>query len=42
VSVALVIQALIIERYRVAELEPARSDMLPMLAGWYEELQSAA
>jgi MOSC domain-containing protein YiiM len=42
VSVALVIQALIIERHRAAELAPARSDMLPKLAGWYEELQPAA
>jgi MOSC domain-containing protein YiiM len=41
VTVALVIQALIIERERVGELEPARADMLPKLAAWYEERQAA-
>ena len=41
VTVALVIQALLIDRGRLAELEPARPDMLPKLAGWYEELQAA-
>ena len=38
VSVALVIEALLVDRSRVAELEPARADMLPKLAGWYAEL----
>jgi MOSC domain-containing protein YiiM len=38
VTVALVIQALLLDRTRVGELEPARPDMLPKLAGWYEEL----
>jgi MOSC domain-containing protein YiiM len=41
VTVALVIQTLLIERERVAELEPARADMLPKLAAWYEERQAA-
>ncbi len=41
VTVALVIQALIIERERAGELEPARADMLPKLAAWYEERQAA-
>jgi MOSC domain-containing protein YiiM len=41
VTVALVIETLIIERERVAELEPARADMLPKLAAWYEERQAA-
>jgi hypothetical protein len=35
------IQALIIERERLGELEPARPDMLPKLAAWYEERQAA-
>jgi MOSC domain-containing protein YiiM len=37
VSVALVIEALLIDRSRVVELAPARSDMLPKLAAWYDE-----
>ena len=41
VTVALVIQALIIERERAGELEPARADMLPKLAALYEERQAA-
>ena len=41
VTVALVIEALLIDRGRLGELEPARSDMLPKLAGWYEERQAA-
>jgi MOSC domain-containing protein YiiM len=41
VTVALVIQALLLDRTRLGELEPARADMLPKLAGWYEELQAA-
>ena len=41
VTVALVIQALLIDRTRLGELAPARADMLPKLAGWYEELQAA-
>jgi MOSC domain-containing protein YiiM len=42
VTVALVIEALLLDRGRVGELAPARADMLPKLAGWYEELQAAA
>jgi MOSC domain-containing protein YiiM len=42
VTVALVLEALLIDRRRLAELEPARPDMLPKLAGWYAELQAAA
>ena len=38
---SLVIQALLIDRTRLGELAPARADMLPKLAGWYEELQAA-
>jgi MOSC domain-containing protein YiiM len=38
VSVALVLEALLLDRTRLAELEPAHGDMLPKLAGWYEEL----
>jgi len=41
VTVALVIQALLLDRGRVGELEPARPDMLPKLAAWYEERQAA-
>jgi MOSC domain-containing protein YiiM len=41
VTVSLVIQALLIDRTRLCELEPAHADMLPKLAGWYEELQAA-
>ena len=41
VTVSLVIQALLIDRTRLGELAPARTDMLPKLAGWYEELQAA-
>jgi MOSC domain-containing protein YiiM len=41
VTVALVVEALLIDRGRVEELEPARSDMLPKLAAWYEERQVA-
>jgi MOSC domain-containing protein YiiM len=37
VTVALVIEALLLDRRRAGELEPARADMLPKLAGWYEE-----
>ena len=37
VSVALVIEALLIDRSRLGELAPARQDMLPKLAGWYDE-----
>ena len=40
VSVALVIEALLVDRSRLPELEPARADMLPKLAGWYAELAS--
>jgi MOSC domain-containing protein YiiM len=42
VSVALVAEALLVDRSRLHELEPARSDMLPKLAGWFEELRPAA
>jgi len=38
VSVSLVLEALLVDRSRVPELEPARADMLPKLAGWYAEL----
>jgi MOSC domain-containing protein YiiM len=38
VTPALVIEALILDRTRIPELEPARPDMLPKLAEWYEEL----
>ena len=38
VSVALVVEAMLLDRERIGELEPARPDMLPKLAGWYEEL----
>jgi len=41
VTVALVIEALLLDRSRLSELEPAREDMLPKLAGWYEERQAA-
>ena len=41
VTVALVIEALLLDRSRLPELEPAREDMLPKLAGWYEERQAA-
>lgn len=37
VSVALVIEALLIDRSRLEELAPARADMLPKLAGWFDE-----
>lgn len=37
VSIALVIEALLIDRSRLVELAPARADMLPKLAGWYDE-----
>jgi MOSC domain-containing protein YiiM len=37
VSVALVIEALLIDRSRLDELAPARADMLPKLAAWYDE-----
>lgn len=36
VTVALVIEALLLDRGRLAELEPARPDMLPKLADWYQ------
>lgn len=38
VSVALVIEALLIDRSRVDELALARPDMLPKLAAWYDEV----
>ena len=38
VTVALVVESLLIDRRRVGELAPARADMLPKLAGWYDEL----
>jgi MOSC domain-containing protein YiiM len=38
VTPALVIEALLLDRTRVPELAPARADMFPKLAGWYEEL----
>jgi MOSC domain-containing protein YiiM len=41
VTVALAIEALLLDRGRLAELEPARPDMLPKLAGWYAERLSA-
>ena len=42
VTVALVVETMLLDRSRLAELEPARADMLPKLAGWYEELRAAA
>ena len=41
VTVALVIEALLLDRGRLGELEPARDDMLPKLAGWYAERLAA-
>ena len=41
VSVALALEVLLLDRTRVGELAPARADMLPKLAGWYEELRAA-
>ena len=41
VTVALVIEALLLDRTRAGELEPARPDMLPKLAGWYAQRQAA-
>ena len=38
---ALVLEALSSTGRGSAELEPARADMLPKLAGWYEELLAA-
>jgi MOSC domain-containing protein YiiM len=38
VSVALVIEALLIDRSRVQELACARADMLPKLAAWFDEV----
>ena len=35
---ALVLEALLLDHSRVAELEAARADMLPKLAGWLDEL----
>jgi MOSC domain-containing protein YiiM len=37
VDIALVIEALLIDRARLDELAPARADMLPKLARWYDE-----
>ena len=42
VSVALVIETMLLDRSRLAELEPARDDMGAKLAAWYEELYSAS
>ena len=41
VSVALVVEAMLLDRTRLGELAPARPDMLPKLASWYEELEAA-
>lgn len=38
VTVALVLEALLLNRSRLPELAPARTDMPPKLAGWYDEL----
>jgi MOSC domain-containing protein YiiM len=38
VTVALVVETLLLDRSRIAELAPARGDMLPKLGGWYDEL----
>jgi MOSC domain-containing protein YiiM len=38
VTVALALEALILDRERVPELAPARADMFPKLAAWYEKL----
>ena len=32
------LEALVVDRGRAGELEPARADMLPKLAAWYEEV----
>ena len=42
VSAALVVEVMLLDRTRLAELAPARRDMLPKLAGWYEELKERA
>jgi MOSC domain-containing protein YiiM len=42
VTVALVVETLLLDRRRLDELAPARPDMLPKLAGWYDELRAAA
>jgi MOSC domain-containing protein YiiM len=42
VTPALIIEALLLDRSRIPELEPARADMLPKLAEWYEELKERA
>ena len=41
VGVALVVDVLLLDRSRLGELAPARGDMLPKLAGWYDELHPA-
>jgi MOSC domain-containing protein YiiM len=38
VTVALVLEALVVDRGRAGELEPARADMLPKLAARHEEV----
>jgi len=41
VTPALVVETMWLDRTRLAEVEPARADMHPKLAAWYEELIAA-
>jgi MOSC domain-containing protein YiiM len=42
VTPALVVETMWLDRSRLAEVEPARADMMPKLAEWYEELRGRA